>query len=85
MTSTNDDTHDRTPPLTRAAPSYALKSKTVAGEALADDQRPQTEFRPDIEGLRAVAVLAVVFSIAVHRDWVAASSVWTFSSSSRAS
>lgn len=60
MTSTNDDTHDQTPPLTPATPPSATESKMVAGDASAGDQRSQTGFRPDIEGLRAVAVLAVV-------------------------
>ncbi|MCA2265744.1 acyltransferase [Mycobacterium marseillense] len=60
MTSTDDDTQDQTPPLTPAAASSATASKTVAGDAAGGDQRSQTGFRPDIEGLRAVAVLAVV-------------------------
>ncbi|ORB01962.1 acyltransferase [Mycobacterium mantenii] len=37
-----------------------MESGSVAGDAAAGDQRPQKGFRPDIEGLRAVAVLAVV-------------------------
>lgn len=59
MTSRDDDTHDHAATLTPAAPS-SIESTAVAGDAAAADQRQKTGFRADIEGLRAVAVLAVV-------------------------
>lgn len=60
MTSTDDETHDHAPPVTSAALSPAIEPKTAADDARRRDQRSQNGFRPDIEGLRAVAVLAVV-------------------------
>lgn len=60
MTYTDDDTHDQPPRLTAAAPSPAAESEAVRGDGATGDGRAQTGFRPDIEGLRAVAVLAVV-------------------------
>jgi peptidoglycan/LPS O-acetylase OafA/YrhL len=59
MTST-DDTRDQAPPLIAATPAPAIDAETVASEAAAGGRRPRTGFRPDIEGLRGVAVLAVV-------------------------
>lgn len=58
MTS-RDDTDDQAPPLTADAPSPPTESETVPGTAAAGP-RKRAGFRPDIEGLRAVAVLAVV-------------------------
>lgn len=59
MTS-KDDTYDEASPLTAAAQSPTTESETASGEAAARGWQRQTGFRPDIEGLRAVAVLAVV-------------------------
>lgn len=59
MTST-DDTDDQAPPLTADASSRTTESETVSGDAAAGGPRPRAGFRPDIEGLRAIAVLAVV-------------------------
>lgn len=59
MTST-DETDDQAPPLTSSAPSPAVESEADGGDAAASDRGARTGFRPDIEGLRAVAVLAVV-------------------------
>ncbi|OBJ03542.1 acyltransferase family protein [Mycobacterium sp. 1465703.0] len=56
MTS-RDDTRDQAPSPNAAAQSSAIESETVADAAAG---QPQPGFRPDIEGLRAVAVLAVV-------------------------
>jgi peptidoglycan/LPS O-acetylase OafA/YrhL len=55
MTST-DDTRDQAPPSTATAASSTIDGDNVA----AGDRRREKEFRPDIEGLRGVAVLAVV-------------------------
>ncbi|MEE3749845.1 acyltransferase family protein [Mycobacterium intracellulare] len=60
MTSTDDDTRDRELSLTAVAPFSAIESKSAVGDAADGDRHPQTGFRADIEGLRAVAVLAVV-------------------------
>ncbi|ASW88745.1 acyltransferase family protein [Mycobacterium marseillense] len=59
MTST-DDTDDQAPPRTADASSDATESEAVPGDVASGGPRPRGGFRPDIEGLRAVAVLAVV-------------------------
>lgn len=59
MTS-KDDTHDQAPPPAVAEQSPAIESEMASGDAASGQRHLQKGFRQDIEGLRAVAVLAVV-------------------------
>ncbi|WP_243696633.1 acyltransferase family protein [Labedella gwakjiensis] len=51
---------DPTPPADRV--SKALQSSTVGEDRVTQDQQPTTVFRRDLQGLRSIAVIAVVLS-----------------------
>ncbi len=58
--SATDGAPEQAPPVTAATPTPGVESEAVAGGTTADGRHPESRFRQDIEGLRAVAVLAVV-------------------------